>query len=284
MKNNRSILITGASTGIGKACALTLDEKGDKVYAGVRKEEDEDALCREASGKLVPIILDVTKGDTIARAAELISADTDYPLYGLVNNAGIGISGVVEATPESELRNLLEVNVIGLHAVTRAMLPMLRKNKGRIINVGSSASFMASPGGSSYAASKFAVRAITESLALEMKPFGVSVSLVAPGAIESEIWGKSKAYKKKLRENAGPELLEVYKLFVRAGDNMVKTIKPRPAAEAVSSVMHGLFASKPKPVYLVGNDAKKAYKFSRMPKGLFNWLVMKHITKIAGKD
>jgi short-subunit dehydrogenase len=280
---NKSILITGASTGIGKACALHLDEMGVMVFAGVRKEDDKAALHKEASDKLVPIILDVTQEETIAAAAKIISNETEYPLYGLVNNAGIGISGVLEVTPEAELRNLLEVNVIGLHAVTRALLPLLRKNKGRVINIGSSASFMASPGGSAYAASKFAVRAISESLSLEMKPFGVAVSLVAPGAIESEIWDKAKAYKKKLRENVEPELREAYELFVKAGDKMVEVIRPLPVDKAVTAVMHGLFSNKPKHVYLVGNDAKKAYKLSKMPKSLFNWLVMKHITKVAEK-
>jgi len=279
--NNKSILITGASTGIGKACALHLDNMGFVVFAGVRKERDKDTLYKDASDKLKPIILDVTKEDTIVEAAEIISNEAEYPLYGLVNNAGIGISGVLEATPETEFRKLLEVNVIGLHAVTRALLPLLRKNKGRIINIGSSASFMAGPGASSYAASKFAVRAISDSLRLELKPFGMFVSLVAPGAIESDIWDKAKVYKEKLRNNVAPELLEAYNLFIKAGDKMVDIIKPIPALEVVNAVTHGLTSNKPKYVYLVGNDAKKAYKLSKLPKSLFNWLVMKKITKVS---
>jgi len=279
--NKKSILVTGASTGIGKACALHLDKMGFMVFAGVRKDKDKDTLNLEASDKLKPIILDVTKEETIVDAVEIISNETEYPLFGLVNNAGIGISGVLEATPETEFRKLLEVNVIGLHAVTRALLPLLRRNKGRIINIGSSASFMAGPGASSYAASKFAVRAISDSLRLELKPFGMFVSLVAPGAIESEIWNKAKIYKEKLRKNAAPELREAYKLFVKAGDKMVGFIKPIPALEVANAVTHGLTSKKPKYLYLVGNDAKKAYKSSILPKRLFNWLVMKHITKVA---
>jgi len=282
--NNKSILITGASTGIGKACALHLDKMGFRVFAGVRKEEDKDKLIREASNKLQPVILDVTREDTIVNAVEIISNQAEHPLHGLVNNAGIGISGVLEATPETEFRKLLEVNVIGLHAVTRAVLPLIRKNKGRIINIGSSASFMAGPGASSYAASKFAVRAISDSLRLELQPLGIFVSLVAPGAIESDIWDKAKAYKERLRENAAPELLEAYNLFIRAGDKMVDVIKPRPVIEVVKAVTHALTSNKPKYLYLVGNGAKKAYKLSKLPKGLFNWLVIKHITKVAGKS
>ena len=284
MKNKKSILITGASTGIGKACALHLDKMGFMVFAGVRKDKDKDTLNKEASDKLKPIILDVTKEETIVDAVEIISNETEYPLFGLVNNAGIGISGVLEATPETEFRKLLEVNVIGLHAVTRALLPLLRKNKGRIINIGSSASFMAGPGASSYAASKFAVRAISDSLRLELKPFGMFVSLVAPGAIESDIWDKVKVYKEKLRKSVAPELLETYKLFIKAGEKMVDIIKPIPALEVANAVAHGLTSKKPKYVYLVGNDAKKAYKLLKLPKSLFNWLVIKHVTKIAGKS
>lgn len=283
MKNNKSILITGASTGIGKACALHLDKMGFMVFAGVRKDKDKDTLNKEASDKLKPIILDVTKEETIVDAVEIISNEAEYPLFGLVNNAGIGISGVLEATPETELRKLLEVNVIGLHAVTRALLPLLRKNTGRIINIGSSSSFMAGPGVSSYAASKFAVRAISDSLRLELKPLGMFVSLVAPGAIESDIWDKAKAYKEKLRKNAAPELRDAYKLFVKAGDKMIDIINPIPAFEVAKAVTHGLTSNKPKYVYLVGNDAKKAYKLSKLPKSLFNWLIIKHITKVAGK-
>ncbi len=282
--NHRSVLITGASTGIGKACALHLDGVGLRVFAGVRTEEDRIALQNAGSGKLSAVILDVTRTDTVAQTAETIANETEYPLYGLVNNAGIGISGVLEATPEAELRNVLEVNVIGLHAVTRAVLPLLRANKGRIVNVGSTSSFMAVPGASSYAASKFAVRAITDSLRLEMKPFGVFVSLVAPGAVDTEIWAKSRAYKKKLRASVGLELLEAYKLFVEAGDNVVDGIKPLPVHEAVEAVTHGLLSKRPKCVYLVGADAIKAAKLSKLPGRVLDWLVMKHITRLSKKS
>ncbi len=281
MRNNRSVLITGTSTGIGKACAIHLDKMGFKVFAGVRKDKDKDILINEASGKLKPIILDVVKEDTIVDAVNIISNETEYPLFGLVNNAGIGISGVLEATPVTELRNLMEVNVIGLHAVTKAFLPLLRKNKGRIINIGSISGFMASPGSSSYAATKFAVRAISDSLRIELKPFDMFVSLVAPGATESSIWDKSRAYKKKLRKSADTELLDAYKLFVKASDKMLDSIAPIPAVQVAKAVAHGLTSKKPKNVYFVGNDAKKVYILSKLPKRLINLLYIKSLTAIA---
>ena len=284
MDNNRSVLITGASTGIGKACAFHLDQLGFTVFAGVRKHEDRDIISNTGSDRLKPIILDVTNEETILNAIKIISSETDNTLFGLVNNAGIGISGVLEATPVEEFRKLLEVNVLGLHEVTKSFLPMLRQNKGRIVNVGSGSSFLAGPGTSSYAASKYAVRAITDSLRLELKHLGMHVSLVAPGAVQSAIWEKSKKYKEKLRKNAPEELKNIYELFVKAGDKIVDQIHPIPAIEVAKAVEHALTAKKPKMVYLVGKDAKMAYRFSKYSKNLTDWLMLKHIENIAKKS
>jgi len=154
MENFKTILITGTSTGIGKACALYLDKLGFKVYAGVRKQADGDNLKKEASDRLTPIILDVTDENSISKAANIIEKETVGELFGLINNAGIGRGGVLEATPVVEIRNLMEVNVIGLMAVTQVFIPMLRKSKGRIVNIGSTSSLLAFPGASAYSASQ----------------------------------------------------------------------------------------------------------------------------------
>lgn len=281
MNSRKSVLITGSSTGIGKACALHLNGLGFKVFAGVRQDKDADTLSKEASSILQPVILDVTKPETIKNAVEIISKEQLYPLFGLVNNAGIGISGVLEATPETDLRELLEVNVIGLHSVTRSFLPLLRKNAGRVINIGSGASYLASPGISSYSASKFAVRAISDSLRLELQPFGMSVSLIAPGVIKSDIWDKARVYKEKLRKSVTQELLDAYSLFVTAGEVMIDQIKPIPALEVAKAVTHGLTSKKPKCVYFVGKDAQRAYIVSNFPKRLLNWMVFRHMSRIA---
>lgn len=288
MTHDRSILITGASGGIGKACALHLDKAGFKVFAGVRRNADAETLKQEASDTLEPIMLDVTEPDTIAAAVETLNkwatGYPGYPLFGLVNNAGISVSGVLEVTPESELRRLLEVNVIGVHAMIRAFLPMLRRQSGRIVNIGSAASFMAGPGGSSYAASKYAVRAITESLQTELQPFGMSVSLVAPGAIESNIWEKSREYREALRKRVTPEQRDAYQLFSRAADAMADHVHPIPAVEVARAVEHALTAQRPKCVYLVGKDARQARMVSRLPRRWFNRFVMMHIRRHAGQS
>ena len=281
MNEQKSIVITGASTGIGKATALHLDTLGFKVYAGVRKETDAHRLEGEASANLQALMLDVTDSATIEEAAKTVRDDTEHELHGIINNAGIGISGVLEATPEVELRKVLEVNVVGLHAMTRAFLPLLKFTGGRVINIGSTASFMAGPGSSSYAASKYAVRAITDALRLEVQPFGISVSMIAPGAIESEIWNKAQEYKEQLRNSIAPELLEDYRMFIDAGDKMVKTIKPIPAIEVATAVEHALTSPKPQMEYLVGKDCIRAYKASRMPKKFVNKVLLKRIQKAA---
>jgi short-subunit dehydrogenase len=281
LENNKTIVITGTSTGIGKACALHLDKMGFKVSAGVRKQVDGDNLKMEASDKLTPIILDVTDEKSISDAVTLIEKETGGQVFGLINNAGIGRSGVLEVTPVAEIRKVMDVNVIGLMAMTKVMIPILRKNRGRIINVGSTASFLASPGASAYAASKFAVRAITDSLRLELKPFGMSVILVAPGAVESEIWGKGKAYKNELRKNVKPEIAQLYIRLIKFGENLINELKKIPADEVAKSVAHALTSAKPKRYYLVGDDAKGGAKASRLPKGLLDWIFMKRIQKLG---
>jgi NAD(P)-dependent dehydrogenase (short-subunit alcohol dehydrogenase family) len=278
-----SILITGASSGIGKACALHLDRLGLRVFAGVRKVEDRDALVQESSGDLTPIIMDVTREDHIVEAYELVSSRSDTPLYGLINNAGISISGVMEVTPVEAFRDIIEVNVLGLHRVTQTFLPMLRRSGGRIINIGSAASFFAGPGSSSYAATKFAMRAMTDSLRIELAPFGIHVALVAPGATQSAMWGKSDTYRQKMREGLSDELKESYKLFARAADKMSGIIKPVPASDVARVVEHALLSRKPKYTYLVGPDARRSRIISMLPRGAFTKMVIKHIIDL-GKE
>ena len=208
---------------------------------------------------------------------ERIAAETGGALDGLVNNAGIGRSGVLEAIPLEEIRTVFDVNVIGLFAVTKAFLPQLLKAKGRIINVGSSSSYMALPGASAYAASKFAVRALSDSLRLECKPLGVDVVLVAPGAVESRIWEKGIAFKERMRESIDPEVAERYRVYREFGDKMVSELKKIPAQEVANAVEAALTAAKPKRCYLVGGDAKGAAIASRLPKSLLEWIILKRI-------
>ncbi len=281
MENKQAILITGTSTGIGKSCALQLDKAGFKIYAGVRKQADGDNLKKMASDKLIPIILDVTDENSINKAASIIEKDTGHELYGLVNNAGIGLGGALEVTPVDEIKKLMDINIIGLLAVTQAFIPMLRKSKGRIVNIGSTSSMLAFPGASAYCASKFAVRAITDSLRIELKPFDMKVILVAPGAIESEIWAKGKAYKEKLRKTISPEISQLYAPLIKFGKKINDEMKKIPADEVAKDVAHAFTSAKPKSYYIVGKDAKGAAKAAKFPKGLLDWIIMKRIEKLG---
>ena len=279
--NNKAILITGSSTGIGKATALYLDKLGFKVYAGVRKQADGDNLKKEASENLTPIILDVTDAESIDAAVSIIEKETGGEVYGLVNNAGIGLIGVVEVTLIDDMRKLMEVNVIGLLAVTKSMIPLLRRGKGRIINIGSPSGIIALPGASVYAASKFAVRAITDSLRIELKSFDLSVILVSPGPTESELWEKGKAHKKEMRKRVKSEIAEHYKTFAKFGDKVEKELKTMPANAVAKVVVKALTSANPKYYYNVGSDAKGAAIFAKLPKRLTDWMILKRIQKLA---
>jgi short-subunit dehydrogenase len=278
---NKSVLITGSSTGIGRACALYLDKKGYKVYAGIRKESDSESLKSESSELLTPIILDVTDIKSIENSYKFINDDSTHELFGIVNNAGIGISGVLEAISVNDVRNLMEVNVIGLMAVTKTFIPLVKSTKGRIINIGSTSSFFSSPGASAYSASKFAVRAISDSLRLELKHLGITVSLVAPGAVESEIWNKSKSYKEKVRQSVSPDILKDYSTIINFGDKLLDKIKPIPAIVVAKTVEHAITSKKPKRYYLVGSDCKAAVRASKLPKILLDSIILKHIQRLG---
>jgi NAD(P)-dependent dehydrogenase (short-subunit alcohol dehydrogenase family) len=253
-----AVVITGRSTGIGRACALGLDRAGFTVFAGVRREADGEALRSDASGGLEPLIVDVTDGETIAAAAARVREATGGRLAGLVNNAGITVGGPVEAVPLDDFRQQLEVNVTGQVAVTQAFLAMIRGARGRVV-------FISSIGGrgglqflSPYNASKAALAAIGDSLRQEMRPFGVGVSIVEPGSIATEIWGKGDDQAQRLSEALDPEVLALYgERLDRMRALAAKTGATGLPAEAVAEVVeHALTTPRPRARYVVGRDAK----------------------------
>jgi len=257
--DNRAVVITGASTGIGAACALHLDRLGFVVFAGVRKSEDGVVLQKAGSDRLVPLELDVTDRTTIQKShAVVFEASKDRGLFGLINNAGIAVVGPLEAVPISDLRQQLEVNVIGQVAVTQAFLPLIRQARGRIINMGSIAGRAATPLMGPYSASKFALEAITDALRLEVQQWGIHVSIIEPGAIATPIWNKS-AIEAAERETAiETELRALYKPVVAAvrkvvGEASKRAISPDAVAKVVEAA---LTLPNPKTRYLVGTDAK----------------------------
>ena len=181
----QSVLVTGASSGIGEACAVHLAHHGFRVYAAARRLDKLKPLEGLAQGRIHPVALDVTDRASIDAALEKIAAD-DVTLFGLVNNAGVSVMGPLEQVPIEEWRRQYETNVFGLVSMTQAVLPQMRvAGRGRIVNIGSVAGRIAAPFQGAYASSKHAVEGLSDSLRREVRPFGVKVSIVRPGFINT---------------------------------------------------------------------------------------------------
>lgn len=255
----RAVLITGASTGIGKACALHLDRLGFRVFAAVRKPADGETLEAEASDRLQAVILDVTAPDTIEAARSQIEAAVgDQGLWGLVNNAGIAISGPLEFIPIDSLRRQIEVNLIGQIAVTQAFMPLIRKATGRVMFVGSMGGHIAAPLQGPYSATKFALEAISDSMRQELAPWGMHVVLIKPGSIATPIWDRGVQFATEVIERIPAHGLDLYRPYVEKLRTAVMAIAHRgiPAERVAEAVEHALKADVPKTRYLVGKDAQ----------------------------
>jgi len=271
------VVITGASTGIGKATALHLDKLGFRVFAGVRRGGDGQSLMEEASDLLTPILLDVTDDQSITAAVRKVADATSGNLAGLINNAGLSLNGPLEIVPISEIRRLMDVNVVGLLAVTQAFLPLIRKRQGRIVNISSGHGLLAIPDKSVYAASKFAVQAISDALRVELRPFGVSVSCLVVGKVDTEVLGKILADRDTMIGTAAPEIAELYAPLIEYFDREVKDLPGISPHEVGAVVAQALTTKKPKAQYLVGPGAKKMKNLAHLPVGLRDSLLYKAI-------
>ncbi len=276
----RAVVISGSSTGIGRASALALDREGFDVFAGVRRAEDGEALRAAGSARVVPLQLDVADPDSIAAATERVREATGGRLAGLVNNAGVVVPGPVEAVALDELRRQLEVNVVGQVAVTQAFLPMIRAARGRVVLMSSIGGRVSLPHLSPYNASKHALEAIGDSLRQEMRQFGVEVAIVEPGSVATAFWGKGQAEAPKARAAMGPELLELYgaeldRVEVAAGRIGAGGVAPEQVADAV---VHALTAERPRTRYLVGADAKLQAALRKLvPDRVFDRLIAREM-------
>jgi NAD(P)-dependent dehydrogenase (short-subunit alcohol dehydrogenase family) len=261
---NRYVLITGASKGIGQATALYLDKQGFHVFAGVRTPVDGDNLRRNASERLQPIQIDVTNDEQIAAAVEKIMQTVGAQgLSGLVNNAGIAIGMPLEFIPLDELRRQLEINVVGQVAMTQAALPLIRQARGRIINISSIGGRIAGPNLGAYHASKFAIEAITDTLRIELKPWGVEVVSIEPGQIRTPIWETSTTTAKQMIARMPPQFHKLYPQIAATVDRLASSstsggILPEKVAEVIAEA---LTVSRPRTRYLVGSDANFVGRF-----------------------
>lgn len=273
----RSVLITGASTGIGEACALHLDKLGFRVFAGVRKAADADALRQKASPRLTPVMIDVTDATSIASAAETVGqAVGEFGLSGLVNNAGIAVVAPMEFVLLDDLRRQLEVNTIGQVAVTQAFLPLLRRAKGRIVNISSQGGRFVFPLFGPYSMSKFALEAFSDALRRELRGWGMHVAVVEAGSIATPIWSKGIATAGSIRDKLPAQAEPLYGRMMdtlRAGALMMgaRGIPPETVARAVA---HALTSRFPRTRYLVGLDAQVIARLAwLLPDRVMDWIM-----------
>jgi NAD(P)-dependent dehydrogenase (short-subunit alcohol dehydrogenase family) len=282
---SRYVVITGASTGIGAGCAIGCAQQGMTVFAGVRDLRAGEALQTKGGAAIIPLQLDVTDGDSIKRAAEAVAQRVGAAgLAGLVNNAGISIGSPLEVIPLDQLRKQLEVNVIGQIAVTQTFLPLLRRARGRIVNMGSIAGRGTIPMMGPYSASKFALEALTDALRLELYPWDIEVSIIEPGAIATPIWDKSLSRASEMEKDMPAEGKLLYEQATRQVLEAVQEAAQRaiPVDAVVQAVLHALTARRPRTRYLVGTDAKIRAILTWLPDRVHDW-ILKKLLKLPGR-
>ncbi len=251
-----SIIVTGASTGIGYATAMRLAQSGFVVFAGVRKEADRERMS-VVHENIRPVILDVTVPADVTRAVETVRA-AGLPLRAVVNNAGIAVAGPLEFLPVETLRAQFEVNVIGPVALTQAALPLLRETLGRIVFIGSIAGRFSAPFVGPYSASKSALANIADALRQELAPFGIHVSLLEFASVKTPIWQKGRAGKDALVASMPPEAMNYYGKLVDAIVTHTRreereAMEPEVIADTVHAAIH---APRPRERYVIGRKAR----------------------------
>jgi NAD(P)-dependent dehydrogenase (short-subunit alcohol dehydrogenase family) len=242
----RTALVTGASSGIGEACAARLARLGWRVLAGVRRRGEAPEGTEEVE-------LDVTDAPQIQAAAEGVEE-----LHALVNNAGIAIAMPLEFVPLDELRHQLEVNLVGQVAVTQAFLPLIRRARGRVVNISSVGGRVSSPALGAYAASKFAIEALSDALRIELHPWGIHVSVIEPGSFGTEIWRRGGEAADSTLERIPEEKRALYAGLIAAVRRLAQRTQDRgkPPDAVVRAIVHALTASRPRTRYVVGTDAR----------------------------
>ena len=249
-----SVLISGVSRGIGRATALRLAAAGWTVYGTVRQEADGEALVAEAAGEIVPLQLDVASDDQIAALGD----DLPERLDAIVNNAGIVVSGPLETLSADDLREQFEVNVVGAVALTNLVLPRLRESRGRIVFVSSLSGIVSTPMTGAYNASKFALEAIADAWRLELRPWGIAVSLVEPAMTDTDLWRKAP---ETLEAEAAEMSAAHRELYGDHLDGMRKAVPriqkmAKPVEGVAAAIERALTADRPRARYPVGVDVR----------------------------
>lgn len=273
-----AVLITGASSGIGLACARRLEEAGFRVFAGCRR-------LPEPPGPGTAVPLEVTDSESVARAVRAVEAAAPEGLAGLVNNAGIVVAGPLEFLPLGEVRRQFEVNVFGALAVTQAFLPLLRRARGRVVLMSSVSGLVATPFLGPYAASKFALEALGDALRMELSPWGLEVAIVEPGSTATPLWEKSRRDARRTLEGLPPEARALYGDALGALEEASRRVEARgvPPEAVARAVLHALCARRPRTRYRVGADTRFQASFLRaLPDRWRDRLILRRIGRPPG--
>jgi NAD(P)-dependent dehydrogenase (short-subunit alcohol dehydrogenase family) len=267
----RIVFITGAGSGIGRACAELMRERGVGVIAGVRDEAERVAVQERGDDVEASVVFDVRDARAVERgAAETLERIAGRALVGVVNSAGIVVAGPLELLPDEDLRRQFDVNVFGLMNVTRAFLPRLRDDGGRVVNIGSVAGRLSVPFTGAYSASKFAVRSLSDALRLELAGAGVHVALVEPGPIATPIWRTSLEAGQQLEDRLGEQVERLYGPEIDRVRALTKKTEEHaiPARRVADVVAHALLDRRPRAHYLVGASALGQAAVSELPSPL----------------
>ena len=270
----KTILVTGASSGIGRATVRRLDRAGWKVFAGVRKEEDAAALRAESSARLEPLLLDVLDPDAIAAAAERLAAEPGG-LDALVPNAGSAFAGPLETLPLHLFREQLELNLTAQLATIQAVMPSIRKARGRLILISSDGGRVALPYTGAYHASKYGIEAIGDSLRQELAPWGIKVVLILPGAIDTEIWTRGEVVADKMYEES-PRTRELYGSQTDKYREFIHKVAKDaiPPEKVAARIEVALTKKRPRARYMVGLDAQVVARLGPViPPAVFDWVI-----------
>jgi NAD(P)-dependent dehydrogenase (short-subunit alcohol dehydrogenase family) len=274
-----AVVVTGAAKGIGEATALHLDAKGFRVFAGVRTEADAAALRERGSDRLVPMLLEVTDEADIARAVETVKQSGPFEQLALVNNAAVSSPGPLEFVPVSEVRAHFEVNVLGALAVTQAFLPLIREARDRrIVNVSSVNGRLAWRYIGPYIASKHALEGLSDTLRMELHRWGIRVSVIQPGAIDTPMFETSRERGRRIAGDFSASAHELYGGLLRAiAERPGRAPKYAISPERVARVIHrALTARRPRIRYVVGWDAHLALLLTHLlPYRVLDWIMLR---------
>ena len=284
--SNQSVVVTGASTGIGHGAVSVLIQKGFRVFGSVRKEADGQRLQKEFGANFTPLLFDVTDEAAVKRGAEQVAAQLGgVPLFGLVNNAGIAVPGPLLYITADEFRHQLEVNVTGQLIVTQAFVPLLTANAnaqhkpGRIVMISSVGGKNASPFVGPYSASKFALEGLSESLRRELMLLGVDVIIIAPGAVATPIWDKADTIDVARYANT-----PYAAALAKVKDYMITNGRKGLSQETLGRAIHkALTVAKPKTRYTVTPDPFQNFMVNTLPKRRVDRIIAKQVGLLPEK-